>query len=65
MIGSDLGAQNFTKGIPDVGDYYAHKVNDGAGELDNWSVYASMRKTAYYLYFYNHFMEVFHPGYVE
>jgi len=65
MIGSDVGAQNFTKGIPDVGDYYVHKVNDGTGELDNWAVYASMRKTSYYLYFYNNFMEVFHPGYVE
>ncbi len=63
MIGSDSGAKNFTKGIPAVNDYYPYKIHDGTGELDSWSVYASMRKTAYYLYFYDNFMELYHPGY--
>jgi|GEM_PF-2934829 len=63
MVGSDVGAKNFPNGIPAANDYYPYKVHDGAGELDSWSVYASMRKTAYYLYFYNHFMDIYHPGY--
>ncbi|MEI8363909.1 MAG: hypothetical protein WCF78_00430 [archaeon] len=64
-IGIDLGANNFTKGIPAVGDYYPHAVVDNTNKiLDNWSVYASMRKTAYYLYFYENFMSVYYPDYL-